>query len=587
MPTFHFSPRPNRAHEINWHEWSDAAFSDAQRQDKPILLGISAVWCHWCHVMDETSYSDPEVIRLINERFVAIRVDNDERPDVNRRYNLGGWPTTAFLTPMGEVLTGGTYIPPAQMTSYLTQVSDLYKNSKQDILQKIAEHEKARKSAQGRERNAKVSPQIVDDVLCAVLDHFDPVYGGFGDAPKFPQPDAIQLALERYFATRDERLLPVVTTTLSQMARGGTYDRVAGGFFRYSTTRDWSVPHFEKMLEDNAKLLRVLVHAYRVTRQDIFSDTIQTLTAYVDATLSDPARGGFFGSQDADEEYYALSLAERAKLSAPYVDRTFYTDWNALMISAYLATGREDLRASALKTLERLWREMYRADTGLFHFCRVDGAPQLENHLSDLAHATRALLDAYQVTGDATHLARAQTLADLALDKLFDAAAGAFWSEPGENDSLGLLRLRDQALNENAVMADALIALTHFTGEEKYRAAAQRALEFFAAEYARYGLMAAQYALAVDRWLNEPVSVHVIGALNDPRTRALHAAALAEYAPGKLVQLFDPTRDARLIARLGYPANGAPLAYVCVGKKCYAPTSDARQIVLAMRDAIK
>ncbi|MEW5721119.1 MAG: DUF255 domain-containing protein, partial [Chloroflexota bacterium] len=428
MSTFHFSPRPNRAHEITWREWNDAAFADAQQQDKPILLGISAVWCHWCHVMDETSYSDPEVIRLINERFVPIRVDNDQRPDVNRRYNLGGWPTTAFLTPTGELLTGGTYIPPTQMQNFLTQISDLYKNSKQGLLQKIAEHEEARKSAKGRERDAKISSQIVENVLQSAQENFDSVYGGFGDAPKFPHTDAIQLALEKYFATRDERLLAVVTTTLTQMANGGTYDQVAGGFFRYSTTRDWGVPHFEKMLEDNAKLLRGFSDAYQVTRQDIFLKTIQTLTAYVDAALSDRARGGFFGSQDADEHYYALSLAARAKLTAPYVDRTFYTDWNALMVSAYFAATDDALRAVALKTLDRIWNEMYRAETGLFHFCRVDGAPQLPNQLFDLAHATRAFLDAYQTTGAEAHLTRAQTLADLALTQLFDA--GAFRSEP-------------------------------------------------------------------------------------------------------------------------------------------------------------
>ena len=139
MPNFHFSPRPNRAHEINWHEWNPNAFEEAKQQDKPILLGISAVWCHWCHVMDETTYSDPKIIQLANERFVPIRVDNDARPDVNRRYNLGGWPTTAFLSPEGEVLTGGTYVPPAQMKNYLTQVSEAYQNSKPEIMQKIVE----------------------------------------------------------------------------------------------------------------------------------------------------------------------------------------------------------------------------------------------------------------------------------------------------------------------------------------------------------------------------------------------------------------------------------------------------------------
>ncbi len=579
MSNFHFSPRPNRAHEIAWREWNDAAFADAQRQDKPILLGISAVWCHWCHVMDETSYSDPEVIRLINERFLPIRVDNDQRPDVNRRYNLGGWPTTAFLTPTGELLTGGTYIPPAQMQNFLAQISDLYKNSKQDILQKIAEHERARKNAKERERDAKISSQIVENVLQAVLDTFDSVYGGFGDALKFPHTDAIQLALEKHFATRDERLLAVVTTTLTKMARGGTYDQVAGGFFRYSTTRDWSVPHFEKMLEDNAKLLRVLAHANQVTREEFFFKTMQMLTAYIDATLSDRARGGFNGSQDADEHYYALSLVERAKLTAPYVDRTFYTDWNALMVSAYFATTDDALRAVALKTLERVWNEMYRAETGLFHFCRVDGAPQLPNQLSDLAHTTRAFLDAYQTTGDDAHLTRAQTFADLALAQLFDADAGAFWSEPRANESLGLLRVPDKSLNENAATADALVLLARLTGAEKYRAAAQQTLEFFAADYARYGFMAAGYALAVDHFLNEPVAVHIVGAAGDARARELHAAALGEYSPGKIAQLLDPMRDAARLAQLGYPTSDAPRAYVCSGQKCLAPVSDAWEVV--------
>ena len=142
---FHFSPRANRAHEIGWRAWSDDAFADAQRADKPILLGISAVWCHWCHVMDETSYSDDDVIRLINERFVPIRVDNDQRPDVNLRYNMGGWPTTAFLTPDGEIIHGGTYVPPEQMRSYVVQVADVWRDKREELAQRvrgIQEHEK-------------------------------------------------------------------------------------------------------------------------------------------------------------------------------------------------------------------------------------------------------------------------------------------------------------------------------------------------------------------------------------------------------------------------------------------------------------
>src|SRR5512142_1702064 len=165
MAPFHFSPRPNRANEIHWHEWTPDSFEKAKREDRPILLGISAVWCHWCHVMDETTYSDPEVIQLVNERYIPIRVDNDERPDVNRRYNLGGWPTTAFLTPDGELLTGGTYIPPAQMNGYLTQVSDAYTHSKDQILQKVAEiNGKREQSLQARATPpGRLDPEIVDN----------------------------------------------------------------------------------------------------------------------------------------------------------------------------------------------------------------------------------------------------------------------------------------------------------------------------------------------------------------------------------------------------------------------------------------
>src|SRR5512143_3857612 len=180
MAQFHFSPRPNRANEIDWHAWSPASFEIAKQQDKPILLGISAAWCHWCHVMDETTYSDPEVIQLVNDRYIPIRVDNDERPDVNRRYNLGGWPTTAFLTPDGELLTGGTDIPPAQMRGYLKQVGDAYTNSKDQILQKVAEiNNKREQSLKTRTAPSNgLDTGIVDEVLRQVVYNFDATYGG-------------------------------------------------------------------------------------------------------------------------------------------------------------------------------------------------------------------------------------------------------------------------------------------------------------------------------------------------------------------------------------------------------------------------
>ncbi len=596
MANFHFSPRLNRANEIHWHEWSESAFAEAQQADKPVLMDISAVWCHWCHVMDETTYSDPDLIALINERYVPIRVDTDERPDVNRRYNLGGWPTTAFLTPTGELLTGGTYVPPDQMRSYLTQVSDAYKNSKAQIIERIAEISTKREAALKSRPEAKVSGEIVDNVLKQILGSFDPVYGGFGDEPKFPQTDALEFALERYYETHDSALLPVITTTLTRMATGGMYDQVWGGFFRYSTTRDWSVPHYEKMLEDNAKLLALYVHAWQVLGDETLLKTVRSLLAYVDLTLSDHARGGFYGSQDADEVYYTLPREERAKMPAPYVDHTFYTDWNALMVSAYLSLvplplgpaspTSEQARGFALKTLDRLWNEMYREGQGLYHFARENGTPALLNQLADLAHTAAAFLDAYQVTGEDIYLDRARTLGDLALAQVYDAETGSFWSEPPDKKKVGLLRVPDKSMNENAAMADALMRLYRVTGEEKYRDAAEKALAYFATDYEHYSYMAGEYGLAADHFLKEPLSVHIVGPANDPRTQAMQTAALKVYSPDKVIQLLDPARDSARLGQLGYPPDGGnPRAYVCVGQMCLPPVGDVKGIEEGMRRA--
>src|SRR5579884_2397842 len=247
---FHFSPRPNRAGEIHWREWDDSAFAHAREQDKPILLAISAVWCHWCHVMDETSYSDPSIIEVINERYVPVRVDNDRRPDVNARYNQGGWPSTAFLTPDGSLLAGATYLPPEQMRSALEQVAQFYKTNREQIAQR------AQQLRESRADRAAACEELRDEIVAYAMqtlaEAYDEEFGGFGDAPKFPMIDALEFLLQEFRATGDQRAYTMVAKTLLAMSSAGMYDHVEGGFFRYSTTRDWSVPHFEKMTEDHA-----------------------------------------------------------------------------------------------------------------------------------------------------------------------------------------------------------------------------------------------------------------------------------------------------------------------------------------------
>ena len=251
---FHFSPRPNRAHEVRWRPWSAETFEAARAADKPILLSISAVWCHWCHVMDETSYSDQRVIELANSEYVPVRVDNDLRPDINQRYNMGGWPTTAFLTPQGDVLTGATYLPPDQMAGALRKVAEFYRANRPAIAAEVLEGRR-RAGALVAASAGSLDPALVDRVLGAVESAYDPEHGGFGTAPKFPQTDAIALLAEQAVLRDEPRLREMARHTLHAMAGGGSYDHVEGGFFRYSTTEDWSVPHFEKMLEDHGGLL--------------------------------------------------------------------------------------------------------------------------------------------------------------------------------------------------------------------------------------------------------------------------------------------------------------------------------------------
>src|SRR2546421_2989077 len=351
MSVFHFSPRPNRAAEIHWRPWEEAAFEEARTRDKPILLSISAVWCHWCHVMAETTSSDQRVIDLLNRDYVPVRVDNDLRPDINGRYNMGGWPTTAFLTPQGDILTGGTYLPADQMIGALVDIERFYHLRKPEVVARVLEAKK-RTGAVVAASAGSLDPGLVDGVLQAVENAYDATYGGFGSAPKFPQVDALLLLAEQAAIRGRPELRERASFTLRQMAGGGSYDHVEGGFYRYSTTQDWSVPHYEKMLEDHAGLVAALAATSE-------GEILDRTTVYLDGVLRDAQTGLYAGSQDADEHYYGLDAAGRAGLAAPYVDRRVYTSWNAGLAIAYLEAaarlGRSDLGNAARKLLESLF----------------------------------------------------------------------------------------------------------------------------------------------------------------------------------------------------------------------------------------
>ncbi|MEX2246674.1 MAG: DUF255 domain-containing protein [Dehalococcoidia bacterium] len=579
---FHFSPRPNRAAEIAWREWSPGAFDAARRDDKPILLGISAVWCHWCHVMDETSYSDPAVIQLINDRFVAVRVDNDQRPDINARYNMGGWPTTAFLTPEGEVMAGMTYVSPEQMRDVLQQVSGYYRDNKDSIQQKIVE------IAASRERATHISGdddtlsgQILSDVLHATVDAYDPVFGGFGNEPKFPHTDAIDLLLHAYLRDGDRDALHMVRKTLEYMCNGGTYDQVWGGFYRYSTKRDWSIPHYEKMLEDNAPLLRNLCKLYRITGDAAHRRYIEFTIDYLDAWLSDLETGAFYGSQDADEDFYPLPAEERATRDAPYVDRTVYTGWNAMAIGAYLEAswtiGRPELRDRALRTLDFLWARLQTGGGGMHRYLAPEG-PRVGGLLGDQAWTAIALLDAYETAGRPQDLDRAAQLAAFMRDHLA-AEDGAFYDTPTGHDTLGRLAMRQTPLKENTAAAEAFTRLARITHDAAYEDVARRTLERFAHVAESQGHFAAGYARAVDVFLNPGADVKIVASPAD--AAAFRAATLALPVPGRTVRVLDPS-DAAALAAEALPAQPAPAAYVCYGTLCSAPVTTPDALAAAV-----
>jgi hypothetical protein len=327
------------AHQpVDWHEWGEEAFAHARAEGKPILLDIGAVWCHWCHVIDRESYENPEIAAMINQFYVPVKVDRDERPDVDSRYQSaisaisgqGGWPLTAFLTPDGKPFFGGTYFPPEDAMGrpgfkrILVGIAEAFKTRRAEVDSSAKALEEAVAKAEVfHTAHGEFDAGVVDSVVESALHLFDEAHGGFGSAPKFPHSMAIDLLLERYQSSRDPRLLHVVERSLTGMAEGGVYDQLAGGFHRYSVDERWCVPHFEKMTYDNSELLKNFLHGYQVTGNLLFRETAEGIIEWVGAVLSDRDRGGFYGSQDADQtldddgDYFTWTLAEVRAVLTP------------------------------------------------------------------------------------------------------------------------------------------------------------------------------------------------------------------------------------------------------------------------------
>ena len=572
------------AQGIAWREWGEEAFEAAKVENKPVLLTLGATWCHWCHVMDHTSYSDERVIGLVNSRFIPIRVDVDQRPDISLRYNQGGFPSVAFLAASGEFITGRPYTPPEEMVNLLQQVS-AGETPAPDVPAGGGPT-----AANGRKANGSV-----DAVQDRLLELYDEEFGGFGVEPKQPPWEALQFLTSRYGRSGDRDLLGMVEATLLGMWHG-IYDRKDQGFFRYSVSRDWKVPHYEKMLVSNASLARVYLEGYQITGKAIYRTAVEGILKYLLNSLFDPGDGLFYASQDADEPYYQTSWRERDAGVSPTIDRTLYAGWNALaalaMLDAANVLGDANGRRIASGILEKLWQESWTFAGGLRR--RVRGSNDSTPILADQVQLLRAMLALYQCTGTAEHLRRAAEVAGT-VQRLFGApGGGCFDTVPPRSFEAGVLR-REQPVLDNAHWAEALLTLFHLTGELKCSEWAASAIGTFEPvapgksylgshssrrmeedEEALFLPAGAAWGRAKDMLDHGPVTLVLVGESSSAAYRRLLRAALRAHVPHRIVQPLDTARDADKVRELGFPSDRAPSVYVCFEDRCLAPITTPR-----------
>jgi uncharacterized protein len=656
------------AHQpIHWYPWSEEAFEAARSNDRPVLLDIGAVWCHWCHVMDGESYEDPELAAFLNDRFVCIKVDRDERPDVDTRYQRavqaltrqGGWPLTAFLTPGGEVFYGGTYFPPdgkygrPGFRTVLSAVLEAY-HSRRDQVQAQADAIRRVVTADLDEATSGDLPvSALEDAVQGMALVFDRTHGGFGSQPKFPHPTAIAFLLHRWFDKRDDLTRTIIDRTLQGMGRGGVYDQLGGGFHRYSVDAQWIVPHFEKMSYDNSELLKAYVDAYALFGTEEYAEVARGIIRWVREVMADP-EGGVAASQDADvgldddgnyftwtreeaaaeltgEEmdvtaahydigtagemhhdpsrnvlYVAESVeaianrshrstsdvrrlldsarsklqAARARRDVPFIDRTRYTGWNAMMASALLRAGHvladDWARTHALATMSRLRRECTEPDAVAHTPGGVSG------FLDDQVQVAAAALDAAESTGDRAWLDWAASLMELVWRDYWDETnGGLFDTARGTTDQQGLLPARAKPVQDtptpspNGVAGVVCVRLHEITGEQQWRERGEALLRAFAGRPSELGIHTSAYLLAADWNLNPATHLVVVGSRDDSTANAMHAAALSGFVPRRIVWRLDPTRaDERplptTLAAMIQIGHG-PRGYACSGTSCSAP----------------
>ena len=646
---------------VDWWEWGEEAFVEARRRDVPVLISVGYSACHWCHVMAHESFEDPTIAAVMNASFVNIKVDREERPDVDAVYmeatqamtGHGGWPMTVFATPAGEPFFTGTYFPPTQrhgMPSFgqvMAAVGEAWRERRTDL-----ETVGRQVTQQLRERSFNVkaapapTPELLSTAVAGLHMDYDRVDGGFGGAPKFPPSMVLEFLLRHYARTGADPALAMVAETATTMARGGMYDQLAGGFARYSVDAQWVVPHFEKMLYDNALLLRVYTNWWR-TSGEFLASRIAIETANWLLRELRTEQGGFASALDADSEgvegrFYvwtpaqldavlgggdgawaaelfgvtaagtfehgssvlqlrqdpddigrfqqvrAALLAERETRERPGRDDKVVAAWNGLAIAALAEVGAffddPDFVEVAAEAADLLVRVHMDEHARLTRTSKDGRAGAGQGVLEDYADVAEGFLTLASVTGEGVWLEFAGLLLDHVLERFTDES-GALYDTAA--DAERLIR-RPQDPTDNAVpsgwtaAAGALLSYAAQTGSERHRAAAEKALGVVKALGPRVPRFVGWGLAVAEALLDGPREVAIVGPSGDAATRELHRAALLSAAPGAVVAVGEPGSGELPLLADRPLVDGRPTAYVCRDFTCDAPTTDVERLRAAL-----
>jgi uncharacterized protein YyaL (SSP411 family) len=602
---------------VDWYPWGEEALACAREQDRPILLSIGYAACHWCHVMEHESFEDEETARIQNEHFVNVKVDREERPDLDAIYmdavvtltGHGGWPLTAFLTPEGEPFYGGTYFPPEprhglpSFRQVLEAVSSAYRERRADVGRSAGELVAAIERAGRRPPSSEpLTESLLGEAVRGLRASFDSEWGGFGGAPKFPPHSVLEFLLRR---AEPEMVDP----TLDGMAAGGMYDLVGGGFHRYAVDGRWLVPHFEKMLYDNALLVPAYLHAWLVTGHARYRDVVEETVEYMRRDLLLPD-GAFASSQDADtdgvegltytwtaeegvpaellqpfehgrsiirgeldHELRERLLEERAKRTQPGLDDKAIASWNGLALAALAEAGRHLERDDWLDTARGLAEFLLGplSDDGRLRRSYREGRATGTGYLDDYANVAHGLYELHVATGDLRWLEESRRLALLAIELFRDDERGGFFLTPSDGEAL-VVRTKDLDDNPipsgNSMLAFVLLRLARIYGDDQLERHAVSVLRLVRDLVPRAPAAFGWALCALDLHFSQPREIAVVGSPDD----AVARAALAGYDPNAVVA-FGPSEEVPLLQGKG-PVHGKPAVYVCERFACSAPVTD-------------